>query len=268
MSNLVQYGSYTLDAVERELKQMKGGDTWLKLEVGKNLLRFLPPAVGVPSPFVIASMHFVSTPGETQTFSFPCPKRTKKQRCPLCEKADSYHHSGNPQDQELAKDLWPRKRIFAYVINRLDEEAGPILFGFGVQIHEQLTDLRKNKEIGDMDFCDPINGYDIVIERVGTKRTDTEYKVRPRMEKGAVKFSKLHDDPEVMNTWITGQPNIALLDHMIVPTYDDIVAKLSGGAAPKAPRQPSAATGAAAAPKGRTIVDAETGKVVTDDLPY
>jgi len=85
---------------------------------------------------------------------------------------------------------------------------------FGKMIHEALIKLRKNPDWGG-DFCHPVKGFDVVIERSGTTKNDTEYEVTPK------KTSPLGDE-----TWLDGMHDLE--KQATVLTMEEIRAKFAG----------------------------------------
>lgn len=216
MSNLVKHGSYEMEEAEKEEAELgKGKTEFLKLEQGRNVIRFLPPAAGKKSPFRVIYQHYVDVPGATGPVVFTCPRMESKQQCPSCAQADKFRKSGNPVDRERAFEMLPSRRVMANVIDRKDPEAGPKVLGFGKKIHEALIALRKDADAGG-DFTDPMNGFDIIIERTGAGRTDTKYAVL-----GARKLSPLGNDE-----WIEQQHDLDAFAR--VRALDEIEAALRG----------------------------------------
>lgn len=178
-TNIQKWGSYDSEAADAEAADLdKGGGEWLKLEPGRNVIRLLPPPAGRNTPFVVVRQHYLQMPGEADPISFNCPKAMLKKFCPVCAKADKLRSSGKARDRNRAKELYAKRRVFANVIDRNDEETGPKILGFGKSVHEQLVELRRDPDAGG-DFTHPEEGYDIVIERKGSGKNDTKYKVRP-----------------------------------------------------------------------------------------
>lgn len=230
MTNLVKYGSYDLEQAAEEKEELgKGGAgaDFLKLQTGKNVVRFLPPKVGVRSPFKVVFQHFVKLPGMTNPVTFACPRMTNKQPCPACAKADELKSTGNPADADMARELFASRRVFANVISRANPEDGPKILGFGKMVHEQLLAIRQDEDSGG-DFTHPEDGFDIVIEKSGEKLT-TKYQVRP-----ARQGSLLASDPGQMQDWIDMQHNLDALQR--VPTREEL-AKMFGGEASGGARQ-------------------------------
>lgn len=176
-TNLVQYGKYELETAEQEEAAIPSfGVDRMKLIPGKNLVRFLPPPVGKSSPFRVAHTHFLNS--SAGRVSFTCPRMEAKKRCPACDKYDQLSRSGSPVDRKAADEYKPKMQVFANVIDRRNPESGPKVLQFGIGIQRDLIAIRKDEDIGG-DYTDPEKGFDILIERTGTGKDDTKYKVFP-----------------------------------------------------------------------------------------
>ena len=170
MSQLQIFGSYSKeDAAKARADESTAG--WLKLKQGTNVVRIMPPLVGMLEPWVTIYQHFIKPPGGGNAVVFNCPRRMENQRCPACEKGDRLKATGNPVDEKAAKDFWASQRNIAFAINRDDMESGIQIFGFGATIKNRLRHFRE--KLG-KDFTDLNNGFDIVIERMG-EGMKTEY---------------------------------------------------------------------------------------------
>lgn len=218
MSNLTKYGDFSIEdaeAAEEELSKLGSAD-YFKPAAGKNVVRFLPGRTPGDKPFVVVQQHFVNLPGGKQV-SFVCPRVHAKRPCPACSKSDKLRASGNPNDAQAAKELFPGTRVYSAIVDRKNPEGGVVIYPFGKKVYEQLLAIRKNEE-GGGNFCDPgPMGFDIVIERKGTTKNDTEYKVLP-----ARKESPLGDE-----TWLEQVPD--LKRYAIVDTEEELQRKLGGG---------------------------------------
>jgi hypothetical protein len=196
MSNLAKYGSYDSAAAQKEKDEMAGsGNSFMKLSVGKNVVRIMPPPPGANSPFKIIFQHYINIAGQTIPVVFTCPRMMERSRCKACERGDALRKSGNKADRDAARDWFPSRRVFCNVIDRNDEEAGPKILAFGRQIHEDLIGVREDNG----DFCHPITGFDVVIARVGTGKNDTKYSVRASRE-----TTKLADTEKAIDGWLEG----------------------------------------------------------------
>ena len=218
MSNIVKHGVWTIEKALEERKSMTTKDDFMKLEVGRNVVRFLPtasPEVNGGSPFFMVYQHFINVPGQDTPAIFPCPWRMEKRSCPACNYANMLQRSGNPADARRARDFFPSQRIFANVIDRSNPEAGPRILGFGKTIYEELVNLRVDEDAGG-DFTDPDTGFDIIITREGTGRMDTRYTVNASRSQGPIEDE----------SWIYDQQDLERFTK--VPSDDEIQAKLEG----------------------------------------
>lgn len=257
--NMRKHGSWSAESAEKEYEesQNSGGAGFLKLKAGKNVLRFLPPAEGADSPFVLVHQHYIEVPGSQKGVSFNCPRMAKKGRCPACEKADELRDTGNPADYDRAGKFLARRRVFANVIDRNDPERGPVTLPMGKTVHEQLLAIRKNVEAGG-DFTDPSDaGFDIIIEKKGEK-LNTEYSVFT-----ARKNSELGNDE-----WLDNMPDLSRLAR--IESLEEINKKLGEEAPALAARGRSAAPGggrtsAAQGARGASRRSAEDDAEDTDD---
>jgi hypothetical protein len=176
---LATYGEWTPEQMEKEAKEIStGGDFW-KAPVGNTSVRFLPPKVGWPSPFVIQYQHFIRMPGVERQIIFCCPRQHAQKPCMSCKRADVLETSGNARDEKMAKQLRPQKRIMANVIvSPKDVTAKVQIWTFGSKVFQQLKAIREDDD-GGGNFLDPIKGFNIVVKRVGTGKDDTTYTLIP-----------------------------------------------------------------------------------------
>lgn len=213
---LQKYGGFLLDDAEALDAEMgKGGSAdWMKIRVGKNVVRFLPAPVG-RKPFVLVKEHQLNI---NNTFiNFACPKQMGKKPCPVCKKIDQMKSTGNPADFERAKEWFPRKRIYSYCIDRNEPEVGPKLYAFGRKIWEQLKELREDEDFGG-DFTHPESGFDVVVKRKGTTKNDTAYSCR------ATRQSALGND-----AWLPMVGDLTRFAKIL--SEEEILEKLGGQAA-------------------------------------
>jgi hypothetical protein len=223
------WGGWDLEeaAKEQETLDKAGSGEFLKLKMGRNKVRFLPPLVnaqgqvllpvpGVRSPFVVINQHFIKVPGSSGSAVFNCARKMGGGVCRACQMAERLRGSGNRADYQAAGEMLPKVRVIANVIDRSDEDAGPQLIGFGKTVHEPLIALREDVDSGG-DFTDPTEeGYDIIIEKEG-EGMNTEYTVRPDRKSSALGRME----------WIEEQHE--LMRFLNVPSQDEVEAQLSGG---------------------------------------
>lgn len=259
MGNLVKYGEWSADEAEKEKEDLAKSGTgaeFMKLAVGRNVVRVLPPALGKKTPFKVFYQHFINVPGQTNAVSFACPRMEAKRYCPACEKADALRATGNPADYDLAGQLFAKRRVFVNVIDRKNPESGPKILAFGKTVHEQMLALRTDEDAGG-DYTHPANGFDLVIEREGTGKNDTSYKVFP-----ARKQSALGNDE-----WIMMQHNLDA--YARVPSQEELERMIKGQPSGSSGTRPAAGGGGRpAGGKRRTAADDAidtTGEEVDDE---
>ena len=174
---IVQYGDWTEEQQEKDSKEMSGSGEWWKPPVGKSSVRFLPPKVGWPGPFVVQHQHFINMPGIDRAIIFCCPKMHENKKCLACAKADTLEASGNAKDEKQAQKLRPQKRMMAnVVINSKKPDSKVQVWAFGKTIYDQLKAIRQDDENGG-NFLDPIKGFNLGLTRTGTGRDDTRYTI-------------------------------------------------------------------------------------------
>jgi hypothetical protein len=171
-----KYGSFDLGEAEKEERELQGeGAKFLKFKVGKTKVRFLPPVEG-GNPFLKVEMHYINLPTESNPVSFACPRKMEDRECPACNEGFRLKGSKNKLDQDKGYQLLPKKRVYVNAIDREEPEKGVQIAAFGKTIYEAVLKIRKDEDAGG-DFTDPTDGFDIIIERTGTGKNDTEYAV-------------------------------------------------------------------------------------------
>lgn len=220
-TNLAQYEEWTEEAAESDQEELdKSGGEFFKVKEGRNLVRFLPGRPG-QKPFLTVWQHFIEVPGEQRPVVFNCPRMNpSKQPCPACGESDKLRASSSKVDRDRAFKLNAKIRVFANMIDRKNADRGVQVLGFGKTVHEQLISIRRDPSDGG-DFTHPLNGFDIIIEREGTGKNDTEY-----FCKAARNSTPLHPDPEQVNEWL--QHARDLESYAKIPTADEIKKMLLG----------------------------------------
>lgn len=104
--------------------------------------------------------------------------------CPIMEKYQELKSSKNEDDKVLAKRLVPSRRYVLAALVYADEkgkefdyDGKPRCIVVPASVYQDIIELYLDEdEAGDM--TDPVNGYDIKIDRTGTGQFDTSYSVR------------------------------------------------------------------------------------------
>lgn len=224
MGNL-QFADYDEETAATEAEENSSGAEFMKLRAGRNILRFLPPAKGKRSPFRVVFQHFLPIPGAgaNNGKSVVCPRLEQRQPCAVCEEVNRLRKTNNKADSEAANALFSRRRVFANVIDRNEEDKGPKVYAFGKTVHEQLLALRTDPTSGG-NYTHPYEGIDVVIDKSG-EGMKTKYKVSL-----ARQSTPLHrdEDDAVMQDWIDRQKDLE--DYAKLPNLDDVLKLLAGEA--------------------------------------
>jgi len=223
MGNLQKYGSFDLDTLDKqdalvEANSSVGAD-FMKLQPGKNKIRFLPSLKPGESPFIIVNEHFIDTPGG-QKVRFACPRLMEKKPCPACQQADELKRTGNPLDRDKAWSFYPKMRVYANVYDR-ENPGNPRILAFGKTIWEGLKRIRRDRDEGG-DFTNPMaDGFDIVITREGTG-LQTKYAVSSSRSDSA-----LADDTSEIDRIIQAQYDLEKYSRVL--TLDEVVDMMQNG---------------------------------------
>ena len=196
-----------LDEIKKRLDKLnnKGGggssdfkNNFWRPPVGeKSVIRIVPYKFNKDIPF--SELYFYFGIGKPRMIALS----NFDESDPILEFATQLKKSGDKDNMEMAKKLYPKFRVFAPVLVRGEEDKGVRLWQFGKMIYEDLLSMAIDDEIGD--YTDIVNGRDFTLETVGPESTGTNYNktsVRPRM-----KTSALSDDKAQVEKWLAEQPN-------------------------------------------------------------
>lgn len=215
MGNLFEYEEYTEEQADAEIADMQSA-SFFKFEVGQTLLR-VPPSRKGERLIQVTYNHYLE--GDEDSVSVNCPrmmtiKAPNRERCPICEVVRSLDKSGAKADQELAKTIAVRRRVFMNAIIKGQEEKGVQIVPFGKVIHEQIAEMRRDNVAGG-NFSDPFDGFEIWVRRKGTGKKSTRYTVGRMPERGP-----LAESEEEMAKIVNEQPNLSPLARW--PSYGEV----------------------------------------------
>ena len=88
---------------------------------------------------------------------------------PIMEFAAQLKKSGDKENMELAKKLWPKFRVFAPVVVRGEEDKGVRFWEFGKMVYQELLGVMSDEDYGDI--TDILKGRDINVEVIPAKET-------------------------------------------------------------------------------------------------
>ena len=217
-TNLVKHAPWGVDQYQQAKKEFdaNSGDMH-KLSPGRNQLRFLPALLAVPQPppIIVTYNHFVEISSDS-TVSFNCPMFMAKLQCRVCRRSGELKAGTSKIDTDLGYQLAAKLRVYTYIIDRANPEAGPRIFPFGKTIYDRLLTIRGDTTDGG-DFTDPSeDGFDIAIVKAGEGKK-TEYTVTPCRENTGLG----HDE------WLDDLKNLTPLTAFTsVPTDDEVLEKL------------------------------------------
>lgn len=241
-TSLVKYEDYSEEEAvhdEEEIGKARGPKTLVSLKEGKTRIRFIPALAGKkfnPPKGTLGGMarvtyeHWVSVPGLGDV-RFTCPLFEAKKKCRACDMEKKLRASSSEVDQKRADKFKAGRRIYSNIILRSEEESGPRVLPFGIQVEKQLVEMRKDEDLGG-NFVHPVQGFDIIIVKSGSG-FETRYKVVPA-DKGA--SSPLSDDAKQMNEWIAGQND---LEKYVKVYSDEDIQRILNGEKPDAWGGPS-----------------------------
>ena len=88
---------------------------------------------------------------------------------PILEFASQLRKSGDKENADLAKKLFPKLRVFAPVIVRGEEDKGVRFWEFGKMVYQELLGVMADEDYGDI--TDISKGRDINVEVISAKET-------------------------------------------------------------------------------------------------
>jgi len=195
-----------------------------QLKKGENAIRILPPTWDGATHYGFdVHTHFGVGPDKATVL---CPYRMVNERCPICEARSLAEKRG---DDDLSKELRPSRRVLVWVIDRKDEDKGPVVWGMPWTLDRDITKVSRDRTTGKFYHIDsPEEGFDVYFDRdgegIGTKYTGVVLARRPTSV-----------EPE----WIEYVTAHSLPDTLLVRDYEEIQALFEGSKpAPKAEPRP------------------------------
>ena len=187
-----------------------GGAGFYSPKVGKNTIRILPEVRDMDFFFQPVGRHYF--PDGRKVY---CPSFTteKEKDCPVCEIVKELHSIGDKQSKKLASSLGVRRSWWMNVIDRDNEESGPLMYTPGVMVFNSIISLINDPDYGDITDID--EGSDIIIARDGTG-IDTTYEVHGRRKESA-----LTADDEVLEEWLDKAKDLTWVEVSEDPEEDD-----------------------------------------------
>jgi hypothetical protein len=222
----------------KERANMKGGnyDTYIKPKFkqwkpkdGKNLIRILPPTFDLEDAPWQTTEHYgmdiyVNFNIGADNQSYLSLSKHSKGDDPL---AEAKREASKEGDKKLAKALNPNQRILYWIIDRNDEDEGPLLWAAPFTFDKSLSNLCIDEDTKEVIFIDdPAKGRDVRFYKEGqgllTKYDPSKMKVLGE--------SPVCDDEGLEQDWldfITDNPLPSVLNFY---DYDHIQATFDGQA--------------------------------------
>lgn len=132
----------------------------------------------------------------TANTQYLCPSKMLGNKCPICESQAEMSRRGNTEE---AKKLRPARRAVIWLLDRNNEEEGPIVWSMPwEQMGLSLRTISKDRRTGAFIAIDhPYNGYDIGFDISG-KPPFLKYTGHGILQPP----TPLHDSPEITELWL------------------------------------------------------------------
>jgi hypothetical protein len=219
-----------------ERANMRGGqfDSYIKpayklykAKDGKNVIRVMPPTwKGARHYGYDIYVNYRIGPDNNRYLSL---SKMGQGRDPIAEARLQAQREG---DEALAKELSPAHHILMWVIDRLEEDEGPMLYPAPfTKVDKAFIDLARDPETGEIVEVDhPDEGCDIRFYKTGQGQTGTDY---PAAKMRLLETSPLSSDEEKQEKWLEYITENPIPDCLNFYSYDHIAKVFGGGAAPK-----------------------------------
>ena len=152
---------------------------------GDNWIRILPPTWEDAAHYGLdVWVHYrVGADDATVlcTQKMPDPKTGKFHACRVCDAAKEADRRG---DEDLVKEMLPRKRVAVWMVDMKEEDKGPQIWPMSWTVDRDIAKVSKDRRSGEIYTIDhPDDGYDIYFDREGdgikTKYTGVQLAKRP-----------------------------------------------------------------------------------------
>ena len=152
-------------------------------------------------------------------------------QCAVCEQRSKMQLDGN---EKAAKELRPSMQHMAYIIDRNNEEDGPIIFRIPGKLHKNICQLSRDDDGGAgglLQIDHPDEGFDVTFVRTGTG-LHTEYSA----VQIARNESPISQDEDEQDDWLMHVVDNSIPS--ILNTYDhDYVQRILGGTSSTKPSE-------------------------------
>lgn len=221
---------------EDAIKQSSGSEYWTPKEAS-NLVRILPPKQGKKLFYKKVGIHF-GLLGSRMEF---CPMESANLRCPVCEAVSNLYKLNTPGSAQLIQTLKVKKRYLMNIVVLDNDTSTPVQYLAPITVYKDILGIIMDSDYGDI--TDGKAGRNIVIEKIvpGGQKIQTEYKVRAKPDKSALKdisvLDRLADLEELVKGKIKDADMLTIIllgsDGEEIESVDDLISKYAGRAEKK-----------------------------------
>jgi len=228
-----QYRPRTAEEMNKRAHQNAGNregcikpeiNTWSPSD-GENKIRILPPTWEDAEHYGIEVWVHYNIGSDKGTYL--CLNKQDGVTCPICEVRSEMDHAG---DNEAARDFIPRKRVGMFVIDRAQEQKGPLLWLSPWTLDQEIAKQAIDEDGGALALDNPGEGYDITFSREQQGKN-----VPPKYVgvKVARKSSPLFDDDNEIEAALNYVMENPIPTTLVHHEYDTVKAVFEGGPAVK-----------------------------------
>ena len=163
-----------LDEIKKRLDKLnnKGGGSssndfknnfWRPPVGEKSVIRIVPYKYNKDIPF--SELYFYFGIGKPRMIALS----NFDESDPIMEFATQLRKSGDKENMEIAKKLYPKFRVFAPVLVRGEEDKGVRFYEFGKMVYQELLGVMADEDYGDI--TDIQKGRDITVEVIPAAET-------------------------------------------------------------------------------------------------
>ena len=201
-----------LDEIKKRLDKLnnKGGggssndfkNNFWRPPVGeKSVIRIVPYKFNKDIPF--SELYFYFGIGKPRMIALS----NFDESDPILEFATQLKKSGDKENMEMAKKLYPKFRVFAPVLVRGEEDKGVRFYEFGKMVYQELLGVMADEDYGDI--TDIQKGRDITVEVIPAAETGkmfntTTVRVKPNQ-------TPLSDDAKLAESLLENQKDLVTL---------------------------------------------------------
>jgi hypothetical protein len=190
--------------------------TFFQPKEGQNIIRILPPTWEDANHYgLYVSAHSFVGPDQASVL---CLNKMEGKRCPICEAR--VRLEGRGADEESIRQLKPTDKVVVWLIDRQNEEKGPLVWAIPARTDRDFTQLAKDPRTGRfIPYDDPFRGRDIYFRREGKDKL-TRYAI-----------PSLDPNPsQVAQQWLDYIAACPLPNILINRSYQEVKDIFEGGA--------------------------------------